>query len=285
MQDSEGVTTKSYLPGKVGNMLSMVRHGKKFQGNYENVVMRYDIKADGKTFSFYKDWEMYLAELELNERCEAELWTGKYGKDENGEFYVYDPISGEPIHSGMGIDEQITNSDTFSLLTYNKMFNLIRDVTFNITAGVKVLEIYTGTGGMDDVDKMLTTELKGYTAVANNALGDQLVDGTGYNMVFGAYFKAFRHRDGHLITFIKNPAFDRGILGDVSTTHPVSGLPLSSHDFYFIDRSMYEGNNNLLYVFDSSLYDLSSIVNVIKYAFGSCLNSSLILTNHCLCFC
>ena len=40
-----------------------------------------------------------------------------------------------------------------------------------------------------------------------------------------------------------------------------------------------------LYFLLICLYDLSSIVSVRKYAFGSCLSSSFILTFHALCFC
>jgi hypothetical protein len=250
-EDSYGVTSKSYLPGRATNMLSLVRHGMKFKGNVNNVVMVYKIKADGKTFTTFAEWDMFLADLEYKEKCEYDLWFSKYGKDANGEVYMIDENTSLPVTSGAGIDEQIPNSDTYSYLTYNKLFNLIRDVTFNVTDTIANIQIYTGTGGMDAVDLMLKNELKGFSMVAQGALNDKLVEGTGFNMVFGAFFKSLRHIDGHMITFIKHPMFDRGIEGTASEI-TASGLPASSYDMYFIDNSLYdtkEGRvNNIMYV-------------------------------------
>jgi hypothetical protein len=252
-EDSYGVTSKSYLPGKATNMLSLVRHGSKFKGNVNNVVMVYKIKAMGQTFKTFIEWDMFLADLEFKEKCEYDLWFSKYGKDANGEVYMIDDNTELPVTSGAGIDEQIPNVDTYSELTYNKFFNMVRDTTFNITDTTANMQIYTGRGGMDLVDEMLKNELRGFSAVATGSLDNRIVEGTGYNLVFGAFFKSFRHIDGQLITFIHNPMQDRGIEGEASDLHPATGLPTSSYDFYFIDNSLYDNGeggktSNIMYV-------------------------------------
>lgn len=250
-EDSYGTTSKSYYPGKATNSLSLVRHGMKFKGNVNNVVMVYTIKANGKTFQTFVDWDYFLAELSFNEQCEIDLWTSKLGKNATGDLYMVDENSGLTITSGAGIDEQIVNKDTYSFLTYNKFFDLINELTFNRGGGGNYV-IYTGRGGMIDLDRMLKNESLQLSAISTGALNDKIVTGSGYNMVFGAYFKSFRTVNQDYVTFVEHPMFNRGILGESSDLHPVTGFPLSSHDFYFMDMSMKETSNgstpNILYV-------------------------------------
>ncbi len=47
-----------------------------------------------------------------------------------------------------------------------------------------------------------------------------------------------------------HPMFDRGITSEGMPLHPQSGLPLSSHDYYFIDMSTYDGKSNIQYVIE-----------------------------------
>lgn len=243
-EDSYGVESRSYLGGTATNMTSLVRHSYKLKGNVQNKVMKYTIKVDGQTFMYYTDWEMYLADLAFKEQCEFDLWTSPYGRDSKGEFIMYDNKTGVGIPSGAGIDQQIPNRDSHSFLTYKKLSSIIRDITFNISETMPNIEVWTGTGGMQDINDALTDKLRGFTVVDSKQFssGDN-----SWNMTYGSYFKAFRHQDGGLVTFRHHPGFDRGIRGDISDTNPVSGLPKSSHDLYILDRSMYEGESNLQY--------------------------------------
>ncbi|KKN88651.1 hypothetical protein LCGC14_0245420 [marine sediment metagenome] len=244
-EESYGVEGRSYLGGTAQNMVSLVRHSYKLRGNIQSKIMLYTIKADGKTFQYYTDWEMFLADLTFAEACENDLWTSIYGK-EDGEFIMIDANTQIPVTSGGGIDQQIPNTDTHSYLTKKQLNNIIRDITFNIAEGKANIEIWTGTGGMDDINEVLTDELKGFTLIDSK----QFADGTGWDMVFGSFFKAFRHVDGHTITFRKHAMFDRGMRGDVSDLHPTSGLPKSSHDIYILDNSIYDGKRNFRYVME-----------------------------------
>lgn len=244
-EDSYGVESRSYLGGTATNQTSLVRHSYKLKGNVQNKVMKYTIKVDGKEFQYYTDWEMYLADLAFKEQCEFDLWTSTYGRDSKGEFMMYDGKTSIGVPSGAGIDQQIPNRDTHSFLTYKKLSAIIRDITFNITETMPNLEVWTGTGGMEDINNALTDRLRGFTLVDSKQFssGDN-----SWNMTYGSYFKAFRHQDGGLVTFRHHPMFDRGIRGDISDINPMSGLPKSSHDLYILDRSTYEGENNIRYV-------------------------------------
>lgn len=249
-QDSDGTLSKFQTYGEATNALGIYRHGMKMVGNPENIAMVYSIPVNGKIIRFAQDWEVFQMELSFQEKLEFEMWTSKYGKNASGEIVFKDIKTDGAISSGAGIDQQIINSDTYSTLTYQKWNNLIRHVMFNIkdTDGLPVLDVYTGTLGMERVHEMLANKASGFTAIANNAVGDKIVSGEGYNLTFGAYFNAFRHVDGYLVNFIKHSMFDRGLIGESSDIDPTSSLPESSGYFYFIDRSTYEGKNNILYV-------------------------------------
>lgn len=246
-EDSYGVESRSYQPGTGTNMTSLVRNSYKIKGNVGTKTMLYEITANGKTFKFKQDWELFLADLQNKEQCEFDLWTSKYGRGANGEFLMYDKNTGIGIPSGAGIDEQIYNRGSHSFLTYKKISSMIRDVTFNIKEANPNVEIWTGTGGMEDLNNALKDDLKGFTLVDSK----QFATGAGsYDMVYGSYFKAFRHQDGAMVTFRHHPMFDNGIRGDISDKHPISGLPKSSHDIYILDRSTYDGENNFQYVME-----------------------------------
>lgn len=246
-EDSYGVESRSYLGGTATNMTSLVRHSHKLKGNIENKVMKFLIKADGKKFEYYIDWELYLADLAFKEQCEVDLWKSKYGRsDGNNDLYMVDKLTGVPITSGAGIDEQIPNTDSHSFMTYRRLTQAIRDITFNVQDATPNIEVWTGTGGMQDIDTALKDELKGFTLVDSK----QFSSGGGYDMVFGSYFKAFRHQDGAMVTFRSNPIFDKGVIADIAPKHPITGLPTTSHDLYILDRSTYDGKNNFQYVME-----------------------------------
>lgn len=244
-EESRGVESRSYLGGTATNMTSLLRHSFKIKGNVAEKVMKYQIKVDGKEFVYYTDWEVYLADLSFKEQCEYDLWTSTYGRDSKAEFMMYDGTTGIGISSGAGIDQQIPNRDTHSFLTYKKLSSVIRDITFNIDETMPNIEIWTGTGGMQDINDALTDRLRGFTLVDSKQFSE---GDNSWNMTYGSYFKAFRHQDGGLVTFRHHPMFDRGIRGDISDINPLSGLPKSSHDIYILDRSVYDGENNIRYV-------------------------------------
>lgn len=257
-EDSYGVESRKYLGGTATNMTSLVRHSYRLKGNVQNKVMRYKIKADGQTFEYLVDWEMFLADLAFKEQCEYDLWKGKYGRDTNGEFIMVDAKTGVGIPSGAGIDEQIPNTDNHTVLTYKRLSSMIRDITFNVSGATPNIEVWTGTGGMEDINNALKDELKGFALIDSKQYSS---GANSHDMIYGSYFKAFRHQDGAIVTFRQHEMFDKGIEGEISEIHPFSGLPKSSHDLYILDRSTYDGVNNFQYIMEEGREEIKWSVN------------------------
>jgi len=253
---SRGVESRSHTPFAIQNQLSVVRDTYKLAGNVKNKVMVLEIKVDGKTFKFWTQWEMYYRQLEFKEKCESDLWYSEYNKDENGVIHVDDEDSGEVVTSGAGMLAQIPNTDSYSILTTNKIENLVTDIFFNASdADIVNVDVYTGTGGMREADRAMKLSSAGFIA-----LGDKMISGEGRNLQYGAYFNTYRHPDGHTVNFKKLPLMDKGVMADISTRHPIDNLPLESYNMYCVDMSTYDGQRNVQYVSESGREEINKVV-------------------------
>lgn len=254
---SRGVESRSYSPFSIQNQLSVVRDSYNIAGNIKNKVMVLEIRANGKTFKYWTQWEMFLRQLDFKERCESDLWYSTYNKDENGVIHVTDEDSGEVVPSGAGVLQQIPNQDQYSVLTTNKITTLITDIFFNASdADVVNVDIYTGTGGMREAHRAMMNEAKTFTLVDSNFIKKS----TGNYLAYGAYFNTYNHIDGHTVTFKKLPLMDKGIMADISRRHPIDNLPLESYNMYCIDNSTYEGQRNLQYVSEAGREEITKAV-------------------------
>lgn len=253
---SRGVESRSYSPFVTQNQLSVTRDTYKLAGNIKNKVMVLEIKANGQTFKYWTQWEMFLRQIEFKEKCETDLWYSEYNKDENGIIHVTDEDSGEVVPSGAGMLQQIPNQDSYSILTTRKIESLVTDVFFNAADADKInVDIFTGTGGMREADRAMKTASAGFTLVDSKQ-----ISGEGMNLMYGAYFNTYRHRDGHIVTFRKLPLMDKGVMADISRRHPIDNLPMESYNMYCVDNSTYEGVRNLQYVSEAGREEVNKVV-------------------------
>lgn len=256
IERSKGVEHRSYAPGMMTNQLSIVRDTYKIAGNVENKVMVIEIPTAKKTFKFWTEWELFQRQLEWKEKCEHDLWYSLYNKDANGVIHDLDEDSGEVVPSGSGLLEQISNEDSYSFLSTAKLTQVITDVLFGASdADERVIEVFTGTGGLREADNAMKEAAAGFTLVDSNQVG-----GSGNNLSFGAYYKTFKHIDGHIIKFTKLNLMDEGAVAQASEKHPISGLPMESYNMYFIDNSIYEGEANLKYISEKGRENIEFIV-------------------------
>jgi hypothetical protein len=256
--NSVGTEHRSQSPGKMTNQLSVVRDTFQIRGNVENKIMVVEIPTeDGGTMKYWSEFEYYLKNLEWKEVCEDDLWYSLYNKTEDGEIITVDELAGgEFTPSGAGVLQQIPNRDTYSKLTTNKLTQVIRNAFFNASEGAnKSIEVFTGTGGLEEADRAMKDGAKGFTLVDS-----KVVTGQNFDMVFGAYFKTFRHVDGHTVTFRHLPLMDRGRIAKISGNHPTTGLPLESYNMYFLDMSTYDGEANMQYVSEQGREQIDFVV-------------------------
>lgn len=240
---SEGTSSNVVMPGKMKNQLSILRKSYRIAGNISNKTVECKFTVNGKKTSLWMNFEQWQHLLNWKVDLEEHCWWAKYNRTANGEILNKDKTTGEPIPVMAGLDQQIPNRDTYSFLTASKLKKTVRDVMFGATdTGKMDVVLFTGIGGMEEFDSALKEESAGFSQVT----GDKFVRGAGNHLILGGYFHQYEHVDGHVITVKHLPLLDEGNRALKAPLHPITNLPMTSYEMYFIDMSVYDGARNLV---------------------------------------
>lgn len=240
---SEGNESNVVSPGKMKNQLSILRKSYRIAGNISNKVVECQFDIDGKKTNLWMPWEQWQHITNWKVDLEEHLWDSVYNRLPDGTILNRDLKTGEPIPTMAGLLDQIPNRDTYGFLTAKKIKNTVRDVLYGATdAGVMDVVLFTGTGGAEEFDRAMKDEASGFTQI----IGDKFITGAGRNLVLGGYFNQYQHVDGHVVTLKKLPLLDHGNRSLAARPHPVTGLPITSYEMYFVDLSTYDGKRNLV---------------------------------------
>ena len=247
---SSGNESNKQAPGKLKNQISIIRKSYEIGGNVANRTVEFQFNIKGKKTNYWMPFEEYQHEMQFKEACEEHLWWSKYNRDASGNITTRDPETGFPIPIGGGINDQIPHQDTYGLLSIQKLHNTVGDVLYGGTdTGNMDVVLFTGVGGAREFDASIkrdTTGTGGWKLLEGNVADKFVTGAAGSNSLqYGAYFSTYRHVDGHTITIKMLNLLDYGGRADNSPKHPISGLPLSSYEMYFVDMSNYDGERNV----------------------------------------
>lgn len=240
---SMGNESNVMMPGKMRNQISVLRKSYHWGGNIKNktVELQFTLENGSKT-NYWMPFEEWQHMIEFKQSSEEHFWYSEYNRRADGSIPLIDKDSGLPIPIGAGVDQQIPNRDTYSYLTWKKLKNTVGDVMYGATDTTAMnIVLYTGMGGAEEFDEAIKDKSLGFTQI----VGDKFVTGSGRNLSFGGFFTQFQHIDGHVITVKKLPLLDYGSRAENAPKHPVTGKPLTSYDMYFVDQSMYDGEQNV----------------------------------------
>ena len=243
---SRGNASNWETPGKVRNKIGTVRKSYHMSGNAKDFVAEFTLPTKGgKTTKLWMDYEEYTHMLNFKEECEMYYWYGQKTYDAKGQTQMKDE-NGQPVVVGPGLLEQIINRDTYSVMTENKLKNIIGDLFYGMTdAAKKQVTLYTGTGGAREFDEALKNHFGG-TANSWKVGGEnRFITGSGRSLGLTGYFTSYEHIDGHVVNVVKFPLFDHGPVAQARAKHPVTGYSLESYRMVFVDQSNYDGQNNL----------------------------------------
>ena len=249
---SKGNRSNSMGPGKMTSQLEFHRYSKEIAGNLANVVTQYEFKnGNGGTSNLWINEEMRQFNLTMRVMNEERLWIAEYNRNTNGEIALKDRDNGKPIPHTSGMLEicRESNYDTYGeYLTIGKLKRIVDDVLDRDTdTGSMEVVLMAGKGFMEDFDDALKRDAKDNGFLT--PLGDKEIQGSGYGLEYGAYFRAYKTVDGHRITVKHCSFFDKGTIAEAAKQngyiHPRSGLPITSHQAAFIDFSNYEGQRNV----------------------------------------
>ena len=249
---SKGNRSNTMGPGKMTSQLEFQRYSKEIAGNLANVITEYEFenKAGGKSRLWINE-EMRQFHLNMRVMNEERLWVAEYNRHANGEISLKDRDNSKPIPHTSGMLEiaRESNYDTYGeYLTLNKIKRTIGDVIDKDTDSGKMEIVLTGGKGfLEDFDEAMKAD-----AVANGfltPLGEKEITGDGYNLEYGAYFRAYKTADGHRVIAKHASYFDKGTIAEAAKQngmiHPRTGYAITSHQAVAMDFSTYGGNRNV----------------------------------------
>ncbi len=247
---SMGNRSNIMTPGKRTNQISFIRKSYHIAGNIANRKVEVTFNIGGKSTMLWSDYEDWSNQMEYKRMCEEHYWYSIYNRKPDGSFAMKDYDNGLPIPEGAGVFQicKQANYDTYGLtLPLKKLKNTVGDVMYGATdTGKMQVILYGGLGFLEDFDTAIKSEATGAGFV--QALGErQIGAGTAgdYDLVYGSYFGAYKHVDGHTIITKHLQILDYGARAENSPKHPVSGKPLTSHTGIFVDQSTYDGIKNV----------------------------------------
>lgn len=239
---SMGNESNVMMPGKMRNQISILRKSYRYGGNIKNKTVALEFNIDGSKTSYWMPFEEWQHMLEWKQECEEHYWWSKYNRLADGSIALVDYVNGLPIPTGAGVNEQIPNRDTYSILTYNKIKETVGDVMYGATdTGKMNVILYTGIGGLEEFSSAMSDKASSFTQI----IGDKFIKGDDRNLYLTGFFTKFKHIDGHEVEVRHLPLLDYGSRAENSPKHPQTGKPLSSYEMYFVDQSMYDGEPNV----------------------------------------
>ncbi len=241
---SRGNESRRVMPSRMRNQITHLRKSYGYEGNIQNMTVNVQLQAGNSSTTMWWPFEEWQHSLKWREECEVSYMYSHYNRDENGLIHLKDE-NGKVIPIGGGLLDQIPNYNTYSTLTTSKIKSTVRDALFGASdAEQMMIDLYTGTGGREEFDEAMKTELSamGYTLTDGK---DLFVKGRGRDLMLGGFFSAYEHIDGHVIRVHHATMFDVGPRSQNSAKHPRTGLPLESYRMVFVDNSIYDGERNL----------------------------------------
>lgn len=249
---SKGNRSNSMGPGKMTSQLEFHRYSKEIAGDLANTVTEYSFKTStGGTSKLWINEEMRQFNINMRVMNEERLWLAEYNRSINGDILLKDRDNGKPIPHTSGMLEicRESNYDTYGeYLTLSKLKRMVNDVLDRDTdTGSMEVVLMAGKGFMEDFDDAIKQDAKANGFLT--PLGDKEIQGTGYGLEYGAYFRAYKTVEGHRLTVKHCSFFDKGTIAEAAKQngyiHPRTGLPITSHQAAFIDFSVYEGQRNV----------------------------------------
>ena len=230
---------------KMRNHLTTMRLSYDITGTAYSTVLAIALKdpKTGKTSYLWSDYQEWKAMREWTKRVERGLVYNKSNVRPDGTTDLVGS-NGRPVYIGAGLLQQIApaNRRYYTELTPELLEDFLFDLSYNILgSNERKFVALTGEMGMREFDKVLKAK-----ANTMNLQDTVFVSGSGQNLVLGGQFVSYKMTNGIELTLKHFPLYD-------DTTHnrklhPISGKPLESYRFTFLDISRRDGEANIVKV-------------------------------------
>lgn len=230
---------------KLHNHLTTVRLSYDITGSAYSTVLAIALKdpKTGKTSYLWSDFQEWKAMREWYKRLERQLVYSKYNANPDGTTDLMG-TNGRPVYIGAGLLQQIApaNRRYYTELTADLLEDFLFDMSYNMLgAGERKFVAFTGEMGMREFDRVLKEKVAAFTTVDT-----KFITGSGQELVLGGQFTTYRMTNGIELTVKHLPLYDDLIHN--RKLHPITGKPLESYRFTFLDFGVRDGEANIVKV-------------------------------------
>jgi hypothetical protein len=227
------------------NHLTTHRLSYDITGSAYSTVLAVGLKdpKSGKTTYLWSDFQEWKAMREWNKRMERQLVYSKYNANSDGTTDLMG-TNGRPVYIGAGLLQQIApaNRRYYTQLSADLLEDFLFDMSYNMLgASERKFVAFTGEMGMREFDRVLKEKVAAYTVVDS-----KFITGAGQQLILGGQFTTYRMTNGIELTVRHMPLYDDIIHN--RKLHPVTGKPLESYRFTFLDFGTRDGEANIVKV-------------------------------------
>lgn len=230
----------------------------KMRSHLQTLRLTYDITGDaystvlaialtdpetGKKSYLWADYQYWKALREWKKREEYALLFSKSNRLSDG-TYLNKGTNGRPAPTMSGLFEQVSPANVryYTTLTAELLEDYLFDLCYNIlgTNERKFIAL-TGEMGIREFDRILKEKVATF-----NMIDTHFVTGSGQDLALGGQFTTYKMTNGIELTLKRCPLFDN--MEMFRQLHPLTGKPLMSYTFLFVDLGSRDGQANVVKV-------------------------------------
>jgi len=230
---------------KLHNHLTTVRLSYDITGTAYSTVLAIALKdpKTGKTSYLWSDFQEWKAAREWNKRQERQLVYSKYNASADGTTELMG-TNGRPVYIGAGLLQQIApaNRRYYTELNADLLEDFLSDMSYNMLGtNERKFVAFTGEMGMREFDRVLKEKAGTY-----NLIDSKFVTGSGQELTLGGQFTTYKMTNGIELTVKHLPMYDDIVHN--RKLHPITGKPVESYRFTFLDFGTRDGEANIVKV-------------------------------------
>lgn len=232
-------------PFKMRNHLQTLRLTYDITGDAYSTVLAIALKdpETGKSSYLWADYQYWIALREWKRREEKALLFSKSNRNADG-TYGLKGTNGRPVPTMSGLFEQIAPANVryYTTLTCELLEDYLFDLCYNLLGtNERKFMALTGEMGIREFDRILREK-----AASFQLIDTTFVTGSGQNLTLGGQFTTYKMTNGIELTVKRCALFDN--MDMFRQLHPITGKPLMSYTFLFVDLGQRDGQANIVKV-------------------------------------
>lgn len=242
---SKGGGTDYQAPMTLTNQLTTLRKQYEVTRSAATDVMIIELYGpDGSSTKMWTKLAEWTALGQWYREIDKALLYSIYNKNADG-VVTLQGANQRPVYHGAGLRQQISpaNKRTYFKLTYELLDNFLLDLSYNAKrwGGDFNFVALTGKMGMREFSNAVTERQTalGITVTDNGTF----ITGSGDNLTLTGHFKSVKFLNGVSLTVKEFHPYDDIVRN--RTLHPVSGKPLESYRFTFLNFGTVNGKANI----------------------------------------